>query len=193
MNVDLIQELRHLSSWGCPHCFGALPMPQPEVPLTTRDASNAEGSSSNFICSRAPLSSELFDRHNGSTAAIYSEEYLLNNILNVIPTNLSRDEWVATRALVAEFVKTDKDFQTKGMILLLWHKQALLLFSVGFLGMMMLLNDFAVMAQASSPALLSWVSWNDDVTVRQCDCHGGHSSSILSGEVKEERTTFGFI
>lgn len=60
---------------------------------------------------------QLFDGHNGSAAAIYSEETLLNNILNAFPANLSRDEWLAAlpRALVAGFVKTDKDFQTKGI------------------------------------------------------------------------------
>ncbi|KAJ8480000.1 hypothetical protein OPV22_023727 [Ensete ventricosum] len=57
----------------------------------------------------------LFDGHNGSAAAIYAKENLLNNILYAIPSNLNRDEWLAAlpRALVAGFVKTDKDFQTK--------------------------------------------------------------------------------
>ncbi|XP_073014471.1 probable protein phosphatase 2C 12 [Typha latifolia] len=57
----------------------------------------------------------LFDGHNGSAAAIYVKENLLNNILGAIPSDLSRDEWLAAlpRALVAGFVKTDKDFQTK--------------------------------------------------------------------------------
>ncbi|XP_035542028.1 probable protein phosphatase 2C 12 isoform X1 [Juglans regia] len=55
----------------------------------------------------------LFDGHNGSAAAIYSKENLLNNVLGAIPSDLNRDEWVAAlpRALVAGFVKTDKDFQ----------------------------------------------------------------------------------
>ncbi|KAG5613121.1 hypothetical protein H5410_024402 [Solanum commersonii] len=59
----------------------------------------------------------LFDGHNGSAAAIYSKENLLQNVLSAIPPDLSRDEWVAAlpRALVAGFVKTDKDFQEKGM------------------------------------------------------------------------------
>ncbi|XP_028093026.1 probable protein phosphatase 2C 12 [Camellia sinensis] len=59
----------------------------------------------------------IFDGHNGSAAAIYSEENLLNNVLAAIPSDLNRDEWVAAlpRALVAGFVKTDKDFQEKGM------------------------------------------------------------------------------
>ncbi|CAL5349101.1 unnamed protein product [Camellia sinensis] len=58
---------------------------------------------------------EIFDGHNGSAAAIYSEENLLNNVLAAIPSDLNRDEWVAAlpRALVAGFVKTDKDFQEK--------------------------------------------------------------------------------
>ncbi|RDY06625.1 putative protein phosphatase 2C 15, partial [Mucuna pruriens] len=58
----------------------------------------------------------LFDGHNGSAAAIYSKENLLNNVLSAIPSDLNRDEWIAAlpRALVAGFVKTDKDFQEKG-------------------------------------------------------------------------------
>lgn len=57
----------------------------------------------------------LFDGHNGSAAAIYSKENLLNNILRAIPPELNRNEWNAAlpRALVAGFVKTDKDFQEK--------------------------------------------------------------------------------
>ncbi|OMO78977.1 phosphatase 2C (PP2C)-like protein [Corchorus capsularis] len=57
----------------------------------------------------------LFDGHNGSAAAIYTKENLLTNVLNAIPTDLNRDEWVAAlpRALVAGFVKTDKDFQER--------------------------------------------------------------------------------
>ena len=60
---------------------------------------------------------QIFDGHNGSAAAIYSKENLLNNVLAAIPSDLNRDEWVAAlpRALVAGFVKTDKDFQEKGM------------------------------------------------------------------------------
>lgn len=60
---------------------------------------------------------QLFDGHNGSAAAIYAKENLLNNVLSAIPPDLNRDEWVAAlpRALVAGFVKTDKDFQHKGM------------------------------------------------------------------------------
>ncbi|XP_061343629.1 probable protein phosphatase 2C 12 [Gastrolobium bilobum] len=58
----------------------------------------------------------IFDGHNGSAAAIYAKENLLNNVLSAIPLDLNRDEWVAAlpRALVAAFVKTDKDFQQKG-------------------------------------------------------------------------------
>ncbi|TKY75077.1 phosphatase 2C 12 [Spatholobus suberectus] len=57
----------------------------------------------------------LFDGHNGTAAAIYAKENLLNNVLSAIPSDLNRDEWVAAlpRALVAGFVKTDKDFQQK--------------------------------------------------------------------------------
>ncbi|KAM7517079.1 hypothetical protein LguiA_006662 [Lonicera macranthoides] len=57
----------------------------------------------------------IFDGHNGSAAAIYSKENLLNNVLGAIPPQLNRDEWVSAlpRALVAGFVKTDKDFQER--------------------------------------------------------------------------------
>ncbi|KAL7245164.1 hypothetical protein ACSBR2_000483 [Camellia fascicularis] len=57
----------------------------------------------------------LFDGHNGPAAAIYSKENLLNNVLACIPSDLNRDEWIAAlpRALVAGFVKTDKDFQER--------------------------------------------------------------------------------
>jgi len=60
---------------------------------------------------------QLFDGHNGSAAAIYTKEHLLNNVLSAIPSDLNRDEWVSAlpRALVAGFVKTDKDFQEKGI------------------------------------------------------------------------------
>lgn len=60
---------------------------------------------------------QLFDGHNGSAAALYSKEALLNNILAAIPTDLNRDEWIAAlpRSLVAGFVKTDKDFQERGI------------------------------------------------------------------------------
>lgn len=55
----------------------------------------------------------IFDGHNGSAAAKYAKENLLNNVLRAIPSNLDRDKWLAVlpRALVAGFVKTDKDFQ----------------------------------------------------------------------------------
>ncbi|KAJ4713735.1 Protein phosphatase 2C family protein [Melia azedarach] len=57
----------------------------------------------------------LFDGHRGSGAAIYAKENLLKNILHTIPSEITRDEWIAalSRALVSGFVKTDKDFQVK--------------------------------------------------------------------------------
>lgn len=66
------------------------------------------------------FSLQLFDGHNGSAAAIYSKENLLTNVLGAIPSDLNRDEWVAAlpRALVAGFVKTDKDFQERGSTML---------------------------------------------------------------------------
>lgn len=60
---------------------------------------------------------QLFDGHNGSAAAIYSKENLLNNVLSALPSDLNRDEWLLAlpRALVAAFVKTDIEFQEKGI------------------------------------------------------------------------------
>ncbi|CAN1191990.1 Probable protein phosphatase 2C 12 [Linum perenne] len=58
----------------------------------------------------------LFDGHNGRAAAIYTKENLLNNVISAIPQNLNQEEWLAAlpRALVAGFVKTDKEFQVRG-------------------------------------------------------------------------------
>ncbi|GLJ11976.1 hypothetical protein SUGI_0181350 [Cryptomeria japonica] len=58
----------------------------------------------------------IFDGHNGSAAAVYSKENLLKDILSAIPAGLSRDDWLSAlpRAMVAGFVKTDKEFQVKG-------------------------------------------------------------------------------
>ncbi|KAL1531855.1 protein-serine/threonine phosphatase [Salvia divinorum] len=58
----------------------------------------------------------IFDGHNGSAAAIFSRDHLLNYVLNAMPRGLGRDEWLLAlpRALVAGFVKTDKEFQAKG-------------------------------------------------------------------------------
>lgn len=58
----------------------------------------------------------IFDGHNGNAAAIYTKENLLNHVLGAIPCGLGRDEWLQAlpRALVAGFVKTDKEFQSRG-------------------------------------------------------------------------------
>lgn len=57
----------------------------------------------------------IFDGHNGRAAAIYSKENVLKDVLSAIPPGLTRSEWSATlpRALVAGFVKTDKEFQSQ--------------------------------------------------------------------------------
>ncbi|CAL0308548.1 unnamed protein product [Lupinus luteus] len=58
----------------------------------------------------------IFDGHNGISAAIFTKENLLNNVLSAIPQDISRDAWLQAlpRALVAGFVKTDIEFQRKG-------------------------------------------------------------------------------
>ncbi|BAU02503.1 hypothetical protein VIGAN_11204600 [Vigna angularis var. angularis] len=45
-----------------------------------------------------------------------SMENLLNHVLSALPRGLGRDEWLHAlpRALVAGFVKTDKEFQSQG-------------------------------------------------------------------------------
>ncbi|CAA6671329.1 unnamed protein product [Spirodela intermedia] len=59
---------------------------------------------------------EIFDGHNGNAAAIFAKENLLSHILSAIPHGLGREEWLQAlpRALVAGFVKTDKEFQRRG-------------------------------------------------------------------------------
>lgn len=59
---------------------------------------------------------QIFDGHNGNAAAIFARDNLLNHIIGAIPRGLGREEWLHAlpRALVAGFVKTDKEFQSKG-------------------------------------------------------------------------------
>ncbi|KAL8155493.1 putative protein phosphatase 2C 5 [Apium graveolens] len=58
----------------------------------------------------------IFDGHNGISAAIFTKENLLNNVLSAIPEGATREEWLQSlpRALVAGFVRTDIEFQQKG-------------------------------------------------------------------------------
>ncbi|KAK4765404.1 hypothetical protein SAY86_026494 [Trapa natans] len=58
----------------------------------------------------------VFDGHNGNAAAIYTRENLLNHVMTAIPGGLGREDWLQAlpRALVAGFVKTDKEFQRRG-------------------------------------------------------------------------------
>lgn len=60
---------------------------------------------------------QIFDGHNGISAAIFTKENLLNNVLSAIPEGATREEWLQAlpRALVAGFVRTDIEFQQKGM------------------------------------------------------------------------------
>ncbi|KAG0561536.1 hypothetical protein KC19_9G071300 [Ceratodon purpureus] len=58
----------------------------------------------------------ILDGHNGPAAAIYSKENLLKDVMSCIPPDLTREEWLnfLPRAMVAGFVKTDKDWQQLG-------------------------------------------------------------------------------
>ncbi|KAE8688265.1 putative protein phosphatase 2C 3 [Hibiscus syriacus] len=75
----------------------------------------------------------IFDGHNGNAAAIYTREHLLNRVLSAVPRGLGREEWFQAlpRALVAGFVKTDKEFQSRGMEL--WPSLVLVLFSNSYI------------------------------------------------------------
>jgi serine/threonine protein phosphatase PrpC len=59
---------------------------------------------------------QVLDGHNGSSAARYVKENLMNDVLSALPATCNRDEWLASlpRALVSGFVKTDKEFQKRG-------------------------------------------------------------------------------
>lgn len=61
-------------------------------------------------------SPQVFDGHNGVSAAVYSKEHLLEHVMSALPPDIGRDDWLQAlpRALVAGFVKADIDFQRKG-------------------------------------------------------------------------------
>ncbi|XP_004497062.1 probable protein phosphatase 2C 15 [Cicer arietinum] len=74
-------------------------------------------------CQRVPGNSStsfsvfaIYDGHNGNAAAIFTKENLLNHVLCALHRGLGREEWLQAlpRALVAGFVKTDKEFQSRG-------------------------------------------------------------------------------
>ncbi|KAM5567781.1 putative protein phosphatase 2C 15 [Rosa sericea] len=79
--------------------------------LIKTDGQRVPGNSSSTFSAFA-----IFDGHNGNAAAIYTRENLLNHVLGAIPRGLGREEWLQAlpRALVAGFVKADKDFQSRG-------------------------------------------------------------------------------
>ncbi|XP_049388243.1 probable protein phosphatase 2C 15, partial [Solanum stenotomum] len=79
--------------------------------LMTTDCQRVQGNPSSTFSVFA-----IFDGHNGTAAAVFSRDHLLNHVLGAIPCGLGRDEWLHAlpRALVAGFVKTDKEFQSKG-------------------------------------------------------------------------------
>ncbi|KAI0513594.1 hypothetical protein KFK09_009621 [Dendrobium nobile] len=79
--------------------------------LVKTDCQRLPGNPSSTFCVFA-----IFDGHNGNAAAIFARDNLLNHIIGAIPRGLGREEWLHAlpRALVAGFVKTDKEFQSKG-------------------------------------------------------------------------------
>ncbi|KAI5065319.1 hypothetical protein GOP47_0020014 [Adiantum capillus-veneris] len=65
--------------------------------------------------SGARLNGMILDGHNGAAAATYARDNLLKDVMGLMPTSLSQDEWLALlpKALVAGFIKTDKEFQNR--------------------------------------------------------------------------------
>nr|CAB3473189.1 unnamed protein product [Digitaria exilis] len=89
--------------------------------LLRTDCPRPSTSASSSVASPYPTFAvfAVLDGHNGNAAAIYTRDNLLNHVLSAMPRGLSREEWLHAlpRALVAGFVKTDKEFQSKGMML----------------------------------------------------------------------------
>lgn len=69
------------------------------------------------------ICAQVFDGHNGVSAAVYSKEHLLEHVMSALPPDIGRDDWLQAlpRALVAGFVKADIDFQRKGQTILYHH------------------------------------------------------------------------
>ncbi|CAM0881217.1 unnamed protein product [Alopecurus aequalis] len=86
--------------------------------LRTDCARPSTSSASSSTSSHAPTFAvfAVLDGHNGNAAAIYTRDNLLNHVLSAMPRGLLQEEWLHAlpRALVAGFVMTDKEFQTKG-------------------------------------------------------------------------------
>jgi len=53
------------------------------------------------------LARQVFDGHNGASAAVYSKEHLLEHVMSALPPDIGRDDWLQAlpRTLVAGFVK----------------------------------------------------------------------------------------
>jgi hypothetical protein len=77
-----------------------------------RDADGVSG----FVLVLGSAVWQVFDGHNGVSAAVFSKEHLLEHVMSAVPQGIGRDDWLQAlpRALVAGFVKTDIDFQRKG-------------------------------------------------------------------------------
>jgi len=59
---------------------------------------------------------QIFDGHNGPAAAQYAKDNLLKDVMSCVPPDLTREDWLTflPRAMVAGFVKTDKEWQQLG-------------------------------------------------------------------------------
>jgi hypothetical protein len=58
------------------------------------------------------MSFQSFDGHNGLMVALYSKKNILKDIMSSMPTGLAREDCLSVlpRAMVAGFVKTNKQF-----------------------------------------------------------------------------------
>ena len=101
---------------------------------------------------------QIFDGHNGNAAAIFTREHLLNHVLGAIPRGLSREEWLQAlpRALVAGFVKTDKEFQSRGMLFGLLLFISSFLFSKKILSLSFYLQSPAIFVMRDDELIISY-------------------------------------
>ncbi|KAI5007559.1 hypothetical protein ZWY2020_054619 [Hordeum vulgare] len=112
--VGEVETRRPLLRYGC----AAQSKKGEDFFLLRTDCARPSTSSSSSTTSHPPTFAvfAVLDGHNGDAAAIYTRDNLLNHVLSAMPRGLSREEWLHSlpRGLVAGFVKTDKEFQTKG-------------------------------------------------------------------------------
>ncbi|CAL9765633.1 unnamed protein product [Musa acuminata subsp. burmannicoides] len=107
----LRQEGRTTSSSG-PTASGSPATPPPPFRSLRYSRSPFRSRFSRTFCSSSvsfcltALRGQIFDGHNGVSAAVFAKEHLLDHVMSAIPQGIGREEWLETlqRALVAAFV-----------------------------------------------------------------------------------------